>query len=773
MLSVIHLLGGNVLLRSSEKLGANIFDAASAPVRLQILRLLSTKGQLQYTEIMFQLKLDPVRDAGKFVYHLRSLTDAGLVTLDKKTKKYEVTELGRMIVTFARDLDEYVNVKRGKLYVRTSRLAIEEFHRNKIARSLVVEAGVPQEIADEIAAEAEDRLVRLKTVYLTAPLIREFVNAILIEKKLEEYRHKLTRLGMPVYDVAQLIRNAGELQLSSDYVHNSSAKAVLSEYVLLNCLPHKLADAHLSGAIHIANLENWILKPNEVVHDMRYFLKNSLAGMTQPETFESALALFRYALGIGAGETSGEQTVEFFNTFLSPFAHGRAAEELANGLYYFLTSMRRDAAFADPYSGVSIVIDLETPNFLSQEDAIGPGGKAAGQYGDCGEDALRLAEATIEAFGRISESRPAVHPHLLVRVSKQALQTDKGSALLDKAHQLAAARSVPFFQLVSNMERSCYSATGLRMADDWTQHWDADCLRTGSMDTIFLNLPRIAYESKKSDEKFFSLLKEQFALAVEGFKVKRKFIAERLKQPLLPLLAGPGSQAPYFYEKNAAYNLSFVGLNEAAAAHTGLRMDKDRAATEFGLKVLQELHKMAKAASEESEMRINVSQRPGDEAAGRLAELDIEQYGRAAIVADGTRGPFQYMDMPTLPLTTKVPIESRIQLESKFQSATPGGHLNIICTAPGTSTPSALVKLTVQALESGCRFLAYTSNYSACSACNHTDAGIVPKCSRCGSDKLTYLGRSSYGLLSFSLWPEAKRKTVDKRVEYSFNQLAQ
>ena len=125
MVFVIHLLGDSLLLRSSERVGASIFDAASAPVRLQILRLLSTKGSLQYTEIMFQLKLDPVRDAGKFVYHLRSLTDAGLVALEKKSKRYEVTELGRMIVSFARDMDEYVNVKRGKLYVRTSRLAIE------------------------------------------------------------------------------------------------------------------------------------------------------------------------------------------------------------------------------------------------------------------------------------------------------------------------------------------------------------------------------------------------------------------------------------------------------------------------------------------------------------------------------------------------------------------------------------------------------------------------------------------------------------------------
>jgi len=754
------------LLRSSERVGAGIFDAASAPVRLQILRLLSTKGPLQYTEIMFQLKLDPVRDAGKFVYHLRSLTDTGLVAVDKKSKRYEVTELGRMIVSFARDMDEYLNVKRGKLYVRTSRLAIERFHRNKISRSLVVEAGVPQEIADEIAAEAEDRLLRLRTTYLTAPLIREFVNAILIEKRLEEYRHKLTRLGMPVYDVAQLIKTAGEKQLSADYVHSTSAKSVLSEYVLLNCLPHRLADAHLSGSIHIANLENWILKPSEVVHDIRYFLRNSAPGMLQPSSFESAIALVNQVLEIGMGDVSIEQTVEYFNTFLSPYARGRTTEEIRGCLQYFLTSVRRDIVSTDAQSGFSVVIDLETPEFLSGEDAIGPSGQVAGHYGDYRNEAIRLAEATVDAFLTISEKRPPLVPRLIIRIQRPQMNDERFRAILEKAHMLAAKRSIPYFELLGDSERVVYSATGLRMADDWTGQWDADCLRTGSMDTIFLNLPRLAYEAKKSDDKFVASLRESASLAIEGFKAKRKFVSERLKQPLLPLLSGEKGSAPYFYEKSGVYNLSFVGLNEAVAAHTGLRLDRDKAALEFGLKILGELAKLAKTSSEESEMRICVSERPGDDAVGRLAELDIEQYGRAVIVADGSRGMFHYTDMPTVPLTSKIPIEGRMSIESKFQSALPGGHLNLICTDSATSDGASLLEITRNAIDAGCRFLTYTSNYSACSFCNHTDQGILPKCSVCGSDKLGYIGRSSYGLIPFSLWPEPKRRNVEKRNSY-------
>ena len=767
MLPVIELLGGKLLQRSSERVGASIFDAASAPVRLQILRLLSTKGPLQYTEIMFQLKLDPVRDAGKFVYHLRSLTDAGLVSLDRKTKKYEVTELGLMIVSFARDMDEYVNVKRGKLYVRTSRLAIEEFHRNKIAKSLVVEAGVPQEIADEIAAEAEDRLVRLKTVYLTAPLIREFVNAILIEKRLEEYRHKLTRHGMPVYDVTQLIKVAGEKQLSADYVHRSSAKSVLSEYVLLNCLPHKLSDAHLSGSIHIANLENWILKPNEVVHDFRYFLGNSLPGILPPESFEGALSLIRHALEIGSTEISGEQTAEHFNIILSPYVQQRPLADLTSALFYFFTSMRRDIASGDPHTGCTISIDLDSPGFLAEADAVGPGGKTSGHYADFQTDAFKLAEATVEAFRIMSESRPPLQPHLVVRISRKSSSDEGSRRIVERAHELAATRSVPCFVFADDQEKTSYSATGLRMSDEWTGHWDADCLRTGSMDTIFLNLPRLAYEAKKSDEKLFALLRESTLLAVEGFRVKRKYMAERLKQPLLPLLAGQSASAPYFYEKNASYNLSFVGLSEAVEVHTGLRLERDKETLAFALKILQELAKLTKDSSEQDEMRITVSQRPCDEAVGRLAELDVEQYGRAVVVADGSGRTLHYTDLPTIPLTTKTTIENRIQEESKFQALMPGGHLNVVCVSPESTNGTALLKWSEKALESHCRLMTYTGNYSACAGCSHIESGIVPKCAKCGSDNLTYLGRSSHGLLPFNLWPEAKRRSVNDRVAYS------
>jgi ribonucleoside-triphosphate reductase len=429
--------------------------------------------------------------------------------------------------------------------------------------------------------------------------------------------------------------------------------------------------------------------------------------------------------------------------------------------------MRRELVSGNPQQRFSIVIDVDLPEFLGKEKVVAANGNL-GEYSDYGIEMLRIAEATIDAFTVASQSIHSLLPHLIIRIRKRALENEQSRNVIEKSHKLATTRSIPYFELVNDDDKVTYSATGMRLAADWTGEWQVDCLRTGSMDSIFLNLPRIAYDAKKNDEKFLMLLRETATLAVEGFKAKRKFVGERLKQPLLPLLAGNNSSKSYFYDKNASYNLAFVGLAECVEFHIGKRLEQDKIAVDFALKILRELSKLAQAASEESEMRITVSQRPSDEATGRLAELDIEEYGRAIVIADGGRAPLYYSDIPTIPLSIKTPVENRISVESQFQSAMPGGHLNILCVNP-TSSTSNLLGLSRSSLLSGCRFQTYTGNYSSCDACNETEHGLVPRCGKCGSDKLTYLGRSSFDLLPFNLWPEGKRKNVERRASYTLS----
>src|SRR4030065_1671334 len=86
--------------------GVKVLKAVSSALRLQILNLLFDRGSLSYTELMGSLKMNPSRDAGRFAYHLKFLLKADLVEADVETRKYLLTELGKMVIEVADRVDK-------------------------------------------------------------------------------------------------------------------------------------------------------------------------------------------------------------------------------------------------------------------------------------------------------------------------------------------------------------------------------------------------------------------------------------------------------------------------------------------------------------------------------------------------------------------------------------------------------------------------------------------------------------------------------------------
>ena len=65
-------------------------------------------------------------------------------------------------------------------------------------------------------------------------------------------------------------------QYNPETVHKLMADQISREYALLNVLPNELADAHMSGKIHIHDLDYYSTRPAGFSHDLRFFLKNGL-----------------------------------------------------------------------------------------------------------------------------------------------------------------------------------------------------------------------------------------------------------------------------------------------------------------------------------------------------------------------------------------------------------------------------------------------------------------------------------------------------------------
>ena len=77
------------------------------------------------------------------------------------------------------------------------------------------------------------------------------VNSVLLEHGHEEYRNKLSRLGMPVYDVQEMVSNLDDVDNGTEGILFNAGQKIFAERLLTNVLPKDVADSHLSGDLHI------------------------------------------------------------------------------------------------------------------------------------------------------------------------------------------------------------------------------------------------------------------------------------------------------------------------------------------------------------------------------------------------------------------------------------------------------------------------------------------------------------------------------------------
>jgi len=267
---------GSTVLQSTSKRVRMIFSVMASPNRIDILRILNSKGPLTYSELKSLAGFKSKKESGKFAYHLRKLLRQSLVALNKSERRYTITNLGKLVLSLARQIEERSIIESGKMYVRTSHDSIEEFQSNKIIQSLVREGSMPLELAQKITEETENRIYKYQTTYLTGSLIRELVNSILLENGHEEYRHKLARLGLPVFEVQEIISKAENVDNGVEGLLFKTGQTVFAEHLLTNSLPKDVADSHLSGDLHITYPGLWPLLPDTVFINVKELIEDGL-----------------------------------------------------------------------------------------------------------------------------------------------------------------------------------------------------------------------------------------------------------------------------------------------------------------------------------------------------------------------------------------------------------------------------------------------------------------------------------------------------------------
>ncbi|MEM3658112.1 MAG: ArsR family transcriptional regulator [Candidatus Hadarchaeum sp.] len=487
--------------RSFKEL-SEIFKALGFPVRVEILKILEKSPQ-RYSELMKMAKLDRFNDAGKFAYHLSKLMENGLVEYRTENKIYAITPLGKDVLNLAMTLFESLRRKENILLVRRTDSSIELFDRKRIEDCLVREAGMEQEAAEAISLEIEERLYSLGVRYLTAPLIREYVNAVLLEKKMENYRHRLTRLGIPVHDVNDLI----SLRRSIDDVVKDAGEEVMKQYTFLMKLPREIGDIHLGGVVNINHLSSFMFKPEEGIHSF------------------VSLSLLKIHSYIPVVEQQSSFKI-IANKLINELSN---ASSDANSLILDNESLKidRDLIF-------SIALSHRKWNIVLRHDK---------------ENLL------FELFSYIEElADKTVLSNFLISLVKY-----NEDILEEISNKLVKYLNAGGALLLSNSQKTFPIHHLLMLRND-----AEDCVRSGLLGSISLNLPLIFEKASLDEDAFIGNVEEIVHKTVDAFRLQRESLKSLIESRRIPLLSGSVNGESYFIVEKGVSMVELTGLYEVS-----------------------------------------------------------------------------------------------------------------------------------------------------------------------------------------------------------------
>lgn len=582
---------------SSPRRVRTIYSVIASPNRLDILRILNTKGPLSYSELKTLAGFKSKKESGKFAYHLRKLVKQTLISLNRAERKYVVTSLGRLVLNLTKQIEEQSMLESGKLYVRSSRQAMEEFNADRILQSLVKEAGMPVELAQKIASETESRVYKFQTAYLTAPLIREIVNSILVEHGYEEYRHKLTRLGLPVADVTELIARTGDSPDSIDTVLLTTSSKVFSEYAILTKIPRDVSDAHLSGDIHISNLGAWSLMPDSIYIDLNLLYSNpyslgsklsNIPRLSAIKNFDAAFETLEILASAVSREVTNEVCLDNLISYLSKLYVPRTKEEQVK---MFARMFSTIAASTAQTRTRSLTFRIGEPP--KDEDV---------------SSQLELRDSLLDAYARYVEFVPLPVVHLVVSPGRY----------FDRKVVEGIANVISRGGDIALESEGKFLYSGLKL-DNSSGGKDA----VAFLQNLTVNLPRLSYESNKDETYFRAKLALLLQTGVNALVNRKDYVRDCLKRGLLPAI----SQIPTVASlEDMPLVVNLIGLSTAISNLISERDSITR--RELGSKIIDTASKVTLEKSEKVGQKGLVSMTHLD-GCERLSELDVERYGRA------------------------------------------------------------------------------------------------------------------------------------------------
>ena len=680
---------GGGMLQSTSKRVRMIFSVMASPNRIDILRILNSKGPLTYSELKSLAGFKSKKESGKFAYHLRKLLRQSLVALNKSERRYTITNLGKLVLSLARQIEERSIIESGKMYVRTSHDSIEEFNSHKIIQSLVREGSLPLELSQKITEEVENRIYKFQTTYLTGSLIREMVNNVLLEHGHEEYRNKLARLGMPVFDIQEMFTNVENLKNGAEDLLFKSGKNVLTEYLLTNTLPKDIADAHMAGDIHISNAGLWSVIPDIIFLNLKEFVEHGIQlqgkylGVTrlpQTKTLDDLETLLSTFFMLISKEASQEIVVDDLIPVLAKYS--KTGSEIEKMLAKVFTLSSTSISFDKSPTIISFRIPISTDQ--------------------------KIIQSVLTAYHTYVHSTP--FPNIGIIIDSEKGKISNISKILSEI--ISVGGNIIF------SKGSC-STNGIKTQEKTS----TTSITLGS---VTINLPRLAFESNKDETYFRARLALLMKPVISSMALRKKDISDLTRRGINPILA---NSTQFMQRSNVSLVLNLVGLKEAVFNILDHKDVKD--GNEILYKVLETAIDIANKKGEEAGINVKIAMVDSD-GISRFVTLDGEKYGKNSVIDMTDNGSYSQGLLIDGKNISSLNAKNEIITECNKRTKILNGGIAVKIHLDDKSTPADIKKI-IEDTSSLISSFKPIKHVPICGNCGYKDEKLSDKCPACKS----------------------------------------
>jgi len=588
------------VLESASKRVRMIFSVMASPNRIDILRILNSKGPLTYSELKSLAGFKSKKESGKFAYHLRKLLRQSLVALNKAERRYTITNLGKLVLSLARQIEERSIIESGKMYVRTTRPSIEEFNSNKIIQSLVREANMPLEQAHKITEEVENKIYKFQAVYLTSSLIRETVNSVLIEHGHEEYRNKLARLGLPASDIVEMLTNADAAKNGLETLMSKASQSIFSEYLLINTLPKDIADMHLAGEMNISNSGTWGLIPDTIFLDVTNFRENAM------DLKGKFLSVSRMPL---PGIKNSNDFETYLSLLISLLSREASTEVVLEGIIPMILEQTKEPAEISSRFAKALMLSSIAPSYTQSGLPATTIAIPAGSH-----DATSVT-ALLSGYQKYVDSTPVPRIGISLIYNDMNDQQNQLRYHLDPIASLVRSGGI----ISLSHDDGLRASSGIRKSIGGKSSGTVITLQS-----LSINLPRLAYQSNKDETYFRARLALMIKPALAALYIRKKAVAELIRKGTVPALSG---NSDFIQSGTTNIIINLIGARESVNDILGHHSMNN------GTEVLQKVLKTSVDVALDQgryigEGSVGVAM-IADDSATRFAALDSDKYGRA------------------------------------------------------------------------------------------------------------------------------------------------